>query len=143
MRGILGGTLGALVLGVCTAYYQQKLPPEQADGIQWGLVLLQAAPSGAVLGLATELALRASSGGRRALCCFAGALLALVPPGIWAWLAVSGDPFHALPKFWATLLLCLPTLGAVFVMNLWGLASLRPARFQKKENNEAKNRDES
>jgi hypothetical protein len=118
-------------LGGATAYYHMSLPPDRAGEILWGLILLQAAPAGAALGFATGLALRVPVGGRRALCCFAGGLLALVPPGIWAWLAVSGDPFHALPKLWATLLLCLPTLGASLLMTLWGLASLRPARFRR------------
>ena len=122
-----------MALGSATAYYHQSLPPDQVGEVLWGLILLQAVPSGAALGLATELALRVPLGGRRALCCFAGGLLGLVPPGIWAWLAVSGDPFHALPKLWATLVLCLPTLGAIFAMNLWGLASLRSVRFRTKE----------
>ena len=139
MRGIFSGVGGALALGAVTATYHQSLPPEQAGEILWGMILLQAVPSGAVLGLATEGALRAPAGLPRALCCFAGALLALVPPGIWTWLAVSGDPFHALPRLWATLLLCAPTLGGAFLMNLWGLASLRPVRFRTKE----KNRDEA
>ena len=133
MKGLASALLGAAALGSATAYYHQSLPPDQVGEIQWGLILLQAVPSGAALGLATELALRAPLGGRRALCCFAGGLLGLLPPGIWAWLAVSGDPFHALPKLWATLVLCLPTLGAIFAMNLWGLASLRPVRFRTKE----------
>jgi hypothetical protein len=133
MKGIISGLAGAVALGAATAYYHLSLPPEQAQGVVWGTVLLQAAPSGAALGAATELALRAPAGGRRALCCFAGALLALVPVGIGAWLAVNGDPFHALPRLWASLLLSMPSLGAIFVMNLWGVASLRPARFRAKE----------
>lgn len=133
MKGLLGAFLGAVALGIATASYHQSLPPDQVGEILWGLLFLQAVPSGALLGLATELALRAPLGGRRALCCFVGGLLGLVPPGIWAWLAVSGDPFHTLPKLWATLVLCLPTLGAIFVMNLWGLANLRPVRFRTKE----------
>ncbi|WP_395088348.1 hypothetical protein [Armatimonas sp.] len=133
MKGLLGAFLGAVALGIATASYQQSLPPDQAGEILWGLIFLQAVPSGAALGMGAELAMRAPAGRHRALCCFAGGLLGLVPPGIWAWLAVSGDPFHALPKLWATLVLCMPTLGAILVMNLWGLASLRPVRFPTKE----------
>ena len=112
MNRLASAFLGAVALGSATAYYHQSLPPDQVGEVLWGLILLQAVPSGAALGLATELALRVPLGGRRALCCFAGGLLGLVPPGIWAWLAVSGDPFHALPKLWATLVLCLPTSGS-------------------------------
>lgn len=134
MRGLWGALLGAVALGSATAYYHQNLPPDQVNETLWGLIFLQAVPSGAALGLATEIALRVPFGRRRALCCFMGALLALVPLGIWGWLAVSGDPFHALPKLWATLVLCMPTLGATTVMNLWGVFNLRPGRFRAKEN---------
>lgn len=130
MRPLWGAFLGALLLSAATAYYHTSLPPEQAGEILWGIVLLQALPAGLALGVAASLALRVPVGVRRALCCFAGSLLALVPVGVWAWVAVNGDPFHALPKLWATLVLCMPTLGASFVMTLWGFASLRPARFR-------------
>jgi hypothetical protein len=136
MKGLWGSLTGALALGGLTAYYHASLPPETAGEIIWGIVLLQAAPAGALVGLMSELALRAPLGGRRALCCFSGSFLALVPPGIWAWLAVSGDPFHALPKLWATLVLCLPTLVASVLLTVWGLVSLRPGRFRTKESQE-------
>jgi hypothetical protein len=133
MKGVWGVILGAVALGALTAFYHQSLPPDQASGVQWGIVLLQAVPSGALLGLATELAFRAPLGGRRALCCIVGGVLALVPPGVWAWLAVTGDPFHGISKLWATLILCAPTLAAAFLLTTGGLVSLRLARVRRKE----------
>jgi hypothetical protein len=136
VKGLWGGLLGALTLGASTAYYHTQLPSQTAGEIVWGVVLLQAAPAGLLLGTATEWALRVPVGGRRALCCFLGGLLGLVPPGIWGWLAASGDPLHALPKLWETLVLCMPTLGASAVLTIWGVTNLRPARFRKKEGDE-------
>ena len=133
MKGTLGSLGGAVALGALTAFYHQSLPPDQLTGTQWGLLLLQAAPAGMALGLAGTLALRVPVGGRRALCCFAGGLLSLVPLGIWCWLTVSGNPFEAIPNVIRLFLLSAPTLAASSLMSLWGLVSLRPARFRTKE----------
>lgn len=133
MKGLLGSLGGAVALGALTAFYHQSLPPDQVTGVAWDILLLQAAPAGAALGLAGEIALRVPVGGRRALCCFAGGLLSLVPLGVWCWLTVSGNPFEVIPRILRLLLLSAPTLAASFLMSLWGLASLRPARFRKKD----------
>jgi hypothetical protein len=133
MRGLVGVLLGAVALGGLTAFYHQSLPPDQQTGVAWDILLLQAAPAGAALGLAGEIALRVSIGGRRALCCFAGGLLSLVPLGVWCWLTVSGNPFEAIPSILRLLLLSAPTLAASLLMSLWGLVNLRPTRFRKKD----------
>jgi hypothetical protein len=133
MRYVISTLLGALLLMGATWYYLQQAPVFPEDALVWRLLLLQAFPSGVALGLAVALALRVPRGKRRALCCFAGGLLALVPPGVWAWLAISGDPLHALPRLWETLVFCVPTLGAVFVLTTWGLLCLRPTRFFSQE----------
>ena len=133
MKGIAGFLGGALTLGALTAFYQQNLPLDAGPGkIHWSMIFLQALPAGAALGFGAELALRVPTGVRRAFCCFAAGLLALVPLGIWGWLTVSGNPFEAIPNLLRLLLLCAPTLGASSLMSLCGLFSLRPGRFRTK-----------
>jgi hypothetical protein len=132
MRGLLGSLAGAGALGALTAFYHQSLPPDQLTGIAWDILLLQAVPAGAALGLGVERALRVPIGIRRALCCFAAGLLSLVPLGVWGWLTVSGNPFEAIPNLLRLLMLCAPTLGASCLMSLCGLFSLRPGRFRTK-----------
>ena len=136
MKGLVGILTGAVTLSGLTALYHQSVLPDQQAGVAWDILLLQAAPAGAALGLASEIAVRVPPGGRRALCCFAGGLLSLVPLGVWCWLTVSGDPFEVIPTLLRLLLFSAPTLAASFLMSLWGLVNLRPARFRKKDDQE-------
>ena len=125
-KALIGLFLGALALSIITTLYHTAAFPGMVDDGQYALIwLFHTIPTGAALGLATQQALFSEGGWKRAIRCFAGVVLGLVPFGVWAYIQITLDPFRAPVILWEMAKLFVPSFVWLFLLLVGGAASLR------------------